>query len=583
MGLDSVYNALRRHIKEVGELSSKGKKPMFNFRSLASTLLILALLASSPLIAQNPYPEGDILVRNVTLIDPSGKTEDRAVNVLIKNFKLEVLTEDKISSDEAQQVVDAKGGFILGKLEIGKAPNFMILSADPRENFNVMMDTKTWSIFAIHDGRVVKNRLLSIVEDDPLDEPTKSGWLAYTPPPLAVPLSYQDSSKWNRFDSKYISGIFVSALILDRMKWLDQDAISEAQVGDLDDYNGGEIRALRVGAVGTINIFEKPWVYTIFGATHAFDKGFDDEESDSLSFMDWRLDIPFFKNSVMSIGKQKEPISGERIQSMIYNQMQERSASADALLPSRNVGIVWNGSSPRLHANWAFGLFNDWFDTGQDLDESATQYIGRATWAPLRSRDSSNLLHMGIGYRYSDTKEGYRAFTEPEFNKSPIFVDTGFGQENPILPAENAETWNLELSWRRGPFWLASEYTRTDVKNPELGNPTFDGYWAAASWVLTGEMRPYRTKSGTFGGVPISRNVYQNGKGAWELSTRWSSTDLEDGLVTGGEMDIASLGLTWWLTPFFALSTNYRYIWNELDGQEGSSSGFNARILLLLE
>ena len=88
---------------------------------------------------------------------------------LIKNFKLEVLTEDKISSNEAQQVVDAKGGFILGKLEIGKPPNFMIMSADPRENFNVMMDTKTWSIFAIHDGRVVKNRLLFMVEDDPLD------------------------------------------------------------------------------------------------------------------------------------------------------------------------------------------------------------------------------------------------------------------------------------------------------------------------------------------------------------------------------------------------------------------------------
>jgi phosphate-selective porin OprO/OprP len=85
------------------------------------------------------------------------------------------------------------------------------------------------------------------------------------------------------------------------------------------------------------------------------------------------------------------------------------------------------------------------------------------------------------------------------------------------------------------------------------------------------------------GGVPVSRSVYQNGKGAWELSARWSTIDLEDGPVRGGEMDIASLGLTWWATPFFGVSANYRYIWNELDGVEGTSSGLNTRLMLLLE
>ena len=48
-------------------------------------------------------------------------------------------------------------------------------------------------------------------------------------------------------------------------------------------------------------------------------------------------------------------------------------------------------------------------------------------------------------------------------------------------------------------------------------------------------------------------------------------------------MDIASAGLTWWLNPIFGFNANYRYIWNELGGQEGTSSGFNARLLLLLE
>ena len=64
-------------------------------------------------------------------------------------------------------MVNADGGFILGKLELGAEPNFMILRADPRENFEVMLDTKTYATFAMHDGYVVRNRLLYVVEDEP--------------------------------------------------------------------------------------------------------------------------------------------------------------------------------------------------------------------------------------------------------------------------------------------------------------------------------------------------------------------------------------------------------------------------------
>jgi phosphate-selective porin OprO/OprP len=552
-------------------------------RGSAAIVLTFLLFCWPPLSAQiQPEPQ-DILIRNVTLIDPTGESDDRRVNLLVRGGRLEVITEDKISSAEADRVEDARGGFILGKLEVGSPPNFMILSADPRERFEVLLDTRSYADYAMHDGQVVRNRLPPVADQQPDEEPAKAGWLAYTPPPLAVPLNYRDTTKWNRFETRYISGIFISGLFLDRTNWISQDAISEGQVGDLTDFEGGEIRGFRVGFAGTLNWFEKPWVYTIFGATNAFDKGFNEEDLDSFTLFDWRLDIPFFRNSVMSIGKQKEPISGERVQSMLFNHMQERTAVADAMLPSRNVGIVWNGSSPERYSSWAFGVFNDWFDTNQDFDESATQYAGRLTWAPLRTEDSSNLLHLGLGYRYSDAKEGFRYSTEPEFNQAPIYVDTGFGTETGVLPADSLQTWNAELSWRRGPWWIASEYTRSDVDSPAFGNPSFDGYWVAASWILTGEMRAYNRKSGTFGGVPVSRTVYQNGKGAWELTARWSTIDLEDGPVRGGEMDVASLGLTWWATPFFGVNANYRYIWNVLDGVEGTSSGLNTRLILLLE
>jgi len=547
---------------------------------IPAAFVVLAL-AYTMLPAQITGPE-NILIRNVTLLDPTGKTGDRIVNILIRERKLDVITEDKISGDEAEQIINANGGFIVGKLEVGELPSFMILSEDPREDFGIMLDTRTYARFAVHEGVVVKNRMLEEIEDNPEDEPVKTGWLAYTPPPLAMPMNYADTSKWNRFESKWVSGIFSGAIALDRMNWLSQNVVSDAQFSDLNEYDGGEIRALRFGLFGTLN-FERPWVYVIAGATNAFDKGFETEDLDDITLFDWRLDIPFFRNSVMSVGKQKEPISMERLTGMVFLPWQERSAVADALLPSRNVGIVWNGSSPDTYTSWAFGVFNDWFDANQDFDDSASQFIGRLTWVPFRTEDDSNLLHLGLGYRYSDAKEGFRYRTEPEFSKSPVFVDTGFGSDNGLLAAENSATYNLELSWRKGPFWLASEYFRTYIRSPSLEDPVFDGYYVSASWILTGEMRPYNKKNGLFRPIPISRTVHQNGKGAWELAARYSDIDLTDGLVEGGDMQIASLGLNWWLTPYFSLGVNYRYIWNTQEGLEGNSSGFMTRILLMLD
>ena len=80
-------------------------------------MLLFLLLCCNPLAAQTDKAE-DILIRNVTMMDPAGVAPDRLVNILITNKELEVITEDKISRDEANQVIDANGGFIIGKLRL---------------------------------------------------------------------------------------------------------------------------------------------------------------------------------------------------------------------------------------------------------------------------------------------------------------------------------------------------------------------------------------------------------------------------------------------------------------------------------
>ena len=348
------------------------------------------------------------------------------------------------------------------------------------------------------------------------------------------------------------------------------------QVGDVSEFEGGEIRGLRFGAVGTLN-FKRPWRYTVFAATHAFDKGFDVTTNDEFTWFDYRLDIPLPANLMLSVGKQKEPISMERLSSLAYLPMQERSAIADAVMPVRNHGITLSGSAASDNVSWAVGAFNNWVDSGESFSDTASVLVGRATWAPAFLQSESNLLHVGLGLRRSDAKQPLRARSEPEFDNAPLYVDTD------LLSADDQMTYNLEAYWRNGPYMLGFEYIGTDVNSPQSGNPFFSGYHLTGSWAVTGEMRGYRKRSGTFDPLPVARPVNQGGWGTVELAFRYSNTDLTDGTVDGGEMDVYSLGVNWWFTRSAHLALNYRYINLDRFGTQGDSSGLNARILLMLD
>ena len=142
-------------------------------------------------------------------------------------------------------------------------------------------------------------------------------------------------------------------------------------------------------------------------------------------------------------------------------------------------------------------------------------------------------------------------------------------------------TYALEAYWQSGPFMLGGEYILTDIDAPLLNDPTLSGYHVIASWIITGEMRDYNEQTGTFSPVPVAKSIHQRGLGAWEVFSRWSTVDLTDGLIEGGEMDILSVGLNWWLTPTFSASINYRHIELDRFGVEGNSDGIGMRLMIM--
>ena len=192
------------------------------------TILLLAASAVAP-VAHAADAER-IIVTNARLIGRDAPSRDVRVNLLIVGGKLVVVTKDDLVIEPGDVAVDASAGFLLGQLVMGARPRFVILDRDPREEFDVLLDTGEHVRFAVEDGVVVKNELPEAVSSPPDATPKRRRWVAYTPPPIAVPIRYYDSRKWNKFNTKPISGLFTGALALDRQFWLSQDGASEAQV-----------------------------------------------------------------------------------------------------------------------------------------------------------------------------------------------------------------------------------------------------------------------------------------------------------------------------------------------------------------
>jgi phosphate-selective porin len=166
----------------------------------------------------------------------------------------------------------------------------------------------------------------------------------------------------------------------------------------------------------------------------------------------------------------------ERLMGLAYLPMQERGAFIDALLPSRNHGVVLSGVAASNNVSWAVGAFNNWIDTGESFSDNSNQLVGRVTWAPAFFQNESNLFHVGLGLRRADTKQEIHVRRQPEFNKAPRYVDTD------PFSAEDQMTYQLETYWRNGPYMVGFEYIGSDVDSPQFGDPYLSGYHVTGSW-----------------------------------------------------------------------------------------------------
>jgi len=134
-----------------------------------------------------------------------------------------------------------------------------------------------------------------------------------------------------------------------------------------------------------------------------------------------------------------------------------------------------------------------------------------------------------------------------------------------------------------GPFSMQAEYIYASVRGAQtissssagtltLGPPknaSFSGWYAQASYFITGEHRNYNKTASpsdyqaTFGRIiPICNfSPLTGGTGAWELAFRVSNLDLDDvaGGFDGGNQTDFTAALNWYLNPNVMVKMNYIY------------------------
>jgi phosphate-selective porin OprO/OprP len=146
---------------------------------------------------------------------------------------------------------------------------------------------------------------------------------------------------------------------------------------------------------------------------------------------------------------------------------------------------------------------------------------------------------------------------------------------NAIANASGAQVYGVEAAGTYGPLFMQGEYYWFNVDRsantglPPIGAPSlnFQGGYAQAAYMLTGETRPYNAASAAYGSIKPAHpfSLDGGGWGAWEIAGRYSTIDLNNQLasangIAGGRQTVYTLALNWYVNG------NVRFMLDYLHG-----------------
>lgn len=274
------------------------------------------------------------------------------------------------------------------------------------------------------------------------------------------------------------------------------------------------------------------------------------------------------------IGRTKEGFSLNKVMNGYSGWMMERQMALD-IIPILADGVRWMGYLPKQHLFWDAGAYVNWLSKDQSFSTYDWQVALRAGWVPLNS--DKTVLHLAFNGRYGDVENGeLQVRSRPEATPAPYFLDAG------KLAADYTTHFGGEAYYRSGPLMMGSEIYIHNIHSPASDYPVFPGGEVFVSYIFTGETRPYYTASNIFGFIDTKKSVFNGGKGTWEGIVRFSTLDLNDGLVNGGSFWRITPQVNWYLSNNVRLEFVYGYgVLNRFELM-GGTHFFQSRIQFML-
>lgn len=203
--------------------------------------------------------------------------------------------------------------------------------------------------------------------------------------------------------------------------------------------------------------------------------------------------------------------------------------------------------------------------------------VARVAGNPISGKDYS--LHIGADAQWLiqparnlvTQAQTVTLSDRPELRLDPTILAT----TGAIANASAAQVYSVEAAATYGPLILQGEYFWFNVDRgantglPPIGAPSlkFQGGYAQAGYVLTGETHAYNPASASYGGVKPAHpfSLDGGGWGAWEIAARASTIDLNNQLgtatgIAGGRQTVYTAALNWYVNG------NVRFMLDYLHG-----------------
>lgn len=236
---------------------------------------------------------------------------------------------------------------------------------------------------------------------------------------------------------------------------------------------------------------------------------------------------------------------------------------------------------------------------GTSVDDECTQIFGRTAYR-LWSDGTSNVQVGATGAQIlslqgreagGDRTVQFRDRAEVRVS-GERFVDTG------AIPATGGTLFGLEAGMNWENIYLAGEWFQwsVDRDNSTLltagADPEFSGWYAEGEWIFTGENKRY-APSGLNNNVAVWRGpAVSSPWGAWSLSGRYSTMDLdfEAGTpgapcqefaqcIRGGHQSIVNVGVNWYLNANLKFMTELAHV--DIDRLNYAGAGLDTKFEII--